>query len=645
VRPIAAHIAAFAFFSLLTLLVTWPLADIVTTGVLGAVAGDNLSALWNIWWARTALEGGGGLFWTPVLFAPLGTSLTLHSFAPLASVTAAAFPADPLTLYNLSLAAAVFLNFACAYWAAWSTTHDPIASTFAAVAFGAAPCLLVRLQGHLNVLSAWGLPLAIVAIRHHVRRPGAIGAMLLALVLAALVYTDPYYAIFGAAMSASYLALSARPVRVRARPLTPWRTRLLATLAILAVVAAAIGTWIEVTGGTDTIVAGVRLRMTDSFNLRVAIGFLLLGAWLAWKWPALSREAPIDFHPGAWRWMPVTAGVLVLLALPLVAAVVQLWRAGDYESQVYFWRSAPPGIDVAALALGNPLGALSGRWTAALFDRLAIDRVESAVWIGLAPLLLFAWTVRHRGSRPGVRRYLWMAGLFFVWALGPYLRVFGSNTAFMLPQTLLRFVPLVANARIPGRAFVVVQLMIALIAAEGIVLMRGSSRGRLLAFAALVVLMADVWPAPHPWTPIDRPAIYQRLASQPPGIVLEIPLGVGDGFGVRGDLDHRTLFYQTMHRHPQMGGFVARLSSRIKTAYDNDPIIGPVLKLSEHSLTSVAPPLAPPAPRAPCALTCDVRYVVINEATVSSELRSFIAKAFHLRLLEQTGARALYAVE
>ena len=75
---------------------------------------------------------------------------------------------------------------------------------------------------------------------------------------------------------------------------------------------------------------------------------------------------------------------------------------------------------------------------------------------GIRPLALHA-------SRPA--RIFWIAGLFFVWALGPYLRVFGVNTAFMLPQTILRFVPVVANARIPGRAFVVVQLMIAVLGA------------------------------------------------------------------------------------------------------------------------------------------------------------------------------------
>ena len=156
-------------------------------------------------------------------------------------------------------------------------------------------------------------------------------------------------------------------------------------------------------------------------------------------------------------------------------------------------------------------------------------------------------------------------------------------------------------------------------------------------------MILDFWPAPHPWTPIDRPTIYDTLKAEPPGIVLEIPLGVRDGFGLRGALDHRVLLYQTVHEHPQMGGFVARLSSRVKTGLRHGS------RSSGRSL--ICPKGAPPrlaAPRAPpasCLLTCDVRYVVIDEAEASDELEAFVAKVFSLRLLARSGPRALYAVD
>ena len=104
--------------------------------------------------------------------------------------------------------------------------------------------------------------------------------------------------------------------------------------------------------------------MTDSFKTHVILGFLLVGAWLTWNWPLLTMESVGRLGPGtrggnwpswessprSWRRRSSVAGL-------------RLWQAGDYESQPYFWRSAPPGIDVAALALGNPIGVLNGGWT------------------------------------------------------------------------------------------------------------------------------------------------------------------------------------------------------------------------------------------------------------------------------------------
>ena len=167
--------------------------------------------------------------------------------------------------------------------------------------------------------------------------------------------------------------------------------------------------------------------------------------------------------------------VAALLASPLLVAGFQLWRAGDYESQTYFWRSAPPGIDLAALALGNPLGVLNGGWTAAIYDRLLdrshrerrLDRIRAA---GRARLGHQAVAPAHGGPNA-------FSGLPACSSSGRSGRTCGcsaSTPRIMLPQTILRFLPVVANARIPGRAFVVVQLMIAVLGAMALALPGGS---------------------------------------------------------------------------------------------------------------------------------------------------------------------------
>jgi hypothetical protein len=633
-QPIARHLAALLFFAVLTLLFTWPLPSVLTAGILGAGTGDNVGALWNVWWARTAINGPDTLFWTPALFAPLGTSLVLHSLAPLASLGAAALPVDVTTAYNVALLASVFLNFGCAYWLAWAIAGDRASACFAAIAFAGAPCLLVRLQGHLNVLSAWCLPLLMLAALRFQRSPGAARAGVLGAAFAVVAYLDSYYAVFGAVMVLVYLAIVRWPMTISRRALSRRRRHLLSAIAVLAAIVSAVIVWITATGGTDTTVAGVRLRMTDSFNPRVILGLLAVMATIAWLRPTLTIEEGSDPTPSL-RLLAVAALVALLLTTPLWRAAFELTRAGDYESQVYFWRSAPPGADLAALILGNPLGAVTGRWTSALFDRLAIDPVESATWIGVAPVFLLIIAIRQLRSRDELRPYFWILAIFFTWSLGPYLRLFGANTGFMLPQTFVRFVPLVANARIPGRAFVAVQLMMAVLGAMTLASFRDSKRYAAIAFTAILAITLDYWPAPHPWTALNPDGISERLKTEPPGIVLELPFGYRDGFGTRGVLNHRVLFDQTVHEHPLMGGFVARLSSRVKAAYETDPVIGGLLDLSSGTSLSSDP--------GPCHLTCEVRYVVIDEAAASAQVQDFARKAFSLTMITRSGSKTLYA--
>lgn len=641
-RSAAAHLSALVFFGALAVLFTWPLPQVLTTASLGRGAGDNLVGVWTFWSVRTALAADRSVFWTPDLFAPIGTSLVTHILTPLLTVPAAFLPFQPVLLYNVALVGTVFLNFAIAYAAAHKVTRDPLPSVFAAVAFGGAPFLLARSYGHLNLLSAWGLPLLLIATLGHERRPSAVTALGLAGAIGLLAYTDYYYLIFGLLLVVLHLSLSCWPIQAEARPLTPGRGRALSIIGGLIVIAGAVVAWIHATGGVDTVIGGVRLRMTDTFNPRVALGFLLAAALLTWKRPVitLSRRQPSPAAK-AWRLLPLTALTSALLLGPILIAGAQLWLAGDYATQTYFWRSAPPGLDLAPLLLGNPLGWVSGSWTTSALEHLEINQMEGAAWPGLAPMALLVWAIRKHRVRPDVRAYLWIAGVFFIWSLGPYLRVLGANTGFMLPQTLIRFIPVVGNARIPGRAIVVVQLMVAVLGAIALASIPRPRRAT-IGVAAVVAVLLDFWPRPHPTLPLERPALYAALRAMPPGIVLEIPLGITDGFGTRGAFDFRSLFYQTLHEHPLMGGTVSRMSPRTRAAFESDPLVGPILDLSEGLTPRIG---GSSARRCRQSLACDVRYVVIDDTAASRELKDFVESSFRLQSAQRDAGRALYRVE
>jgi len=107
------------------------------------------------------------------------------------------------------------------------------------------------------------------------------------------------------------------------------------------------------------------------------------------------------------------------------------------------------------------------------------------------------------------------------------------------------------------------------------------TRMRACVTAAVAVLVVADFAWALPTYRVTRPAIYRELAAQPDGAVLELPLGIRDGFGERGHLDHRVLFYQSLHGHPIAGGFVARMTESLERAHLSSPLLGPLLELSE----------------------------------------------------------------
>lgn len=634
------YLVAIGAFTCLALLFTYPLPGHLNSSVIGAGAGDNLNFVWNFWWAKTASASEWTALRTSRIFAPLGTSLLLHTLTPLLGALAALFlpKTQAVAAYNVWVIASVALNGLCAYAAAYVLTRDRFAALFAGVTFGGAPFLIVRLQGHLNVLSAWGLPLLVLALITFRRNPSRKNGVGVGAALALLGYLDYYALVFGALLLTVYLLLCWWTIDVRARRLSRRRRYMLVGLGATCSVVLGLAVWTHYTGGTQTTIAGIRLSMRETFNLRVVPGFLVFAMGIVWKGPVVSIESAADRQPRTWRVLPWGLVTAILLSSPLLLSAMALWRTDDYVHQEYYWRSAPPGIDVASLMLGNPQSPLLGQVTRHAYERFGINQIESSAWIGIVPLILCVLAVRRLRTLPEVRRWLCVGGAFLTWSLGPYLVIFGHNSGFMLPQTIARFVPIVTNARIPARAFTVVQLVVALLGAMVLASQQKSRRASALALAASFAVLLDYWPARQPLIEPTVLPVYRTLAQLPRGVVLEAPLGIRDGSGEQGQIDPWIPYYQTVHGHDEMGGFVARLSNRVRTSYVSDPIIGPVLEMSEHRQPVLRQEICRDS------LACSVRYVVVRN-TAPPALHAFLRAAFVFSMIEQSDDRTLYRVD
>jgi hypothetical protein len=401
--------------------------------------------------------------------------------------------------------------------------------------------------------------------------------------------------------------------------------------------------------------------------------WLILLAWVLTKWRVtfrLERPGAEMFWRGAQAVM-IAVATFAVVCLPLVVQAFRLVVSGRYVSQTYFWRSAPRGIDALAPALGNPFHPLFGGLATGLYERLGLDRIEAVGWLGVVPFVVLLMGRGKWSDVEEARRWKVVLCVFAVWALGPFLTIAGFDAGLPLPQALARFVPVVENARMPGRAMVGVYLALGVLMAlrvagmaglkpcatgaddraglkpcateDGVPVAQGTKTAVAQGFSpgyvwVLFVLLAlDYLPAPIPLTALDRPAVYEQLGTiDDSGAVIEVPFGIGDGLSPgRGSQERRLLYYATIHGHPLVGGYIGRMPPNVAQAYEAMPVVGNLLRLSsgEDVITDDTPVGLP------------FRYLVLDTNTASPELVEYVRDTLDMDLITSGDGKQLYAVQ
>jgi hypothetical protein len=276
----------------------------------------------------------------------------------------------------------------------------------------------------------------------------------------------------------------------------------------------------------------------------------------------------------------------------------------------------------------------------ALYQAANIGPVEQCGWLGLVATYGIGVALFRFRREPELKCWLIVALVFFAIALGPFVRVAGVDTGIPAPFALLRYVPFFSNARIPGRAMIVVQLAAAVLTA--MVLARRSPTWRGCA-AWLMLLIAEAVPHPSPLYALPQTdAVDAALLAAPgPGTVLTLPAGIRDGFGMVGGVDHRELVHQMAHGRPLVGGFVARMSPALRAAYLRTPLFATAFGLSDYERPTDRPIAAADAS------ALGIAFLVVNRDALNdlSALRRSSLEASGFRYLMADGDRELYAVE
>jgi hypothetical protein len=631
-------------------LVAWwlfPVLSHPSSVIPGAGAGDNVTFVWNVWWMQYALHHSGQtFFFTSFLFHPFGADLTLHTHTALPALIGALW-SSPIAGQNAVIAIHLYLNFVCSYALAHQLTRRVVPSAIAAMIFGASAFVGAHLNGHFNLIAEWTLPLVCLLTLRAVENSSRVDAVLLAAALGATAYTDYYLFVYASVLVILLWIAPAIDVSGRAAASTLARRRLLLLLATLVAIDVALIAAILLIPADRTDVGPLHLSLRSVRNPVTAAWILVLLAGAV----ATSARLRINIKPGLLsptrRLAVVVTLLTALLLMPLLIHAGAMWRAGTYVSQTYLWRSGPAGVDVATFVLGGPFHAAWGGAVRAVYNRFHIDVIESSSWIPVTALVLVVAAIAFRRDGRSIAPWLLTGTIFTVWALGPWLTAFGRQTPLILPAILVRFVPIVANARMPGRAIVVVYLIVAVLAAIGLDrLLSGNRRTRAVAWCLALMLVIECIPSRPPLYVAPIPQEYSALRGERlSGAVCELPMGLRDGFGETGSFDSAALLHQMIHQRPIVGGFIARLPPSIVPAYNAMPVVGTLLRLSSGGKLSDEQTILAP-PEATAALTAaGIAFVVLDTRRASSDLNRFVQTGIALRKIAEEDGRIFYEVE
>ena len=164
------------FYTLIVLLITYPLVTQLDKVVIGGDTGDSYEMVHHTWWLKTAIEQNRDPFFIDNLAYPDGIDAIIFRANPLQygipTLLAMVFPIG--VALNLSVIVGLVLNG----WAMFALAHDRLGdrvnwlpAVLAGLIFMTAPTFQGHLfEGHTGLVVMWALPLYILALFRLVER-------------------------------------------------------------------------------------------------------------------------------------------------------------------------------------------------------------------------------------------------------------------------------------------------------------------------------------------------------------------------------------------------------------------------------------------------------------------------------------------
>jgi hypothetical protein len=638
------HAAALAAYAAVSIIFSWPLPRQLGTHLTGTIGGDTGVYVWNQWVFRHELVSHHRFpyFTDAILAAGGGTNLSLHNYTVFQNLLALPLMGwlGVVATFNVVHLAMIVLTAYATFLLARHVAGRVPEAWLAGLIFAWSPLLVTRGTAHFSLVAAAPVAVFLLVLVRAAGHERTRDAAILGAVIWWAALTDVYYAVYCLLIGGVFLL--ARVLVIERRASTGRGRAALWGVNVMLYCIGALIVALVMSGGWEFTLLGQRTRVRSLYTPVLAFTALAL-VRIGWRYRlSVSSVRGADL---AWAVRLVTtAGVVAtaLLSPVLYAAAVRL-TSSTFDPPKIFWRSSPPGLDMAAFLLPNPNHPLSPPSVAEWLSRQPNGYTENVASIPFVVLgLLFAaWMRGWRGSR----WWLGSTAFFGLLALGPFVHVAGVNTYVPGPWALLRYAPVIGLARSPTRFSVVMMLGCAVLFAMALTWLGERHPRRRAALLSLigVLLAAELLPAPVPLYSAAVPSIYRRVAEAPPDArLLELPFGLRDGTSSVGNFTARSQFYQTAHGKSLIGGYLSRLAWGRLPELRSHAVLQPLVLLSEGA--PLSPELESRALEAAPRFVREQRiaYVVVDRDRTPHVLAAFARRAFRLEHVESDGPLDLY---
>jgi len=533
-RQVRWFTAAFAGYAVVTAILLRPVLAHLTTS-LPHDLGDPVLISWVLWWNARHVPFTAA-WWDAPFFYPLHGMLALSDHR--VALSAVSSPmlwlgGTPPLAYNVLLLLSYPLSALSAHLLVWRLTGRHAGGVVAGAIFGFTPYRVLHVE-HLELLAAFWLPIALLALHEYAatRHPKWAALFAVALILQAL--TAGYYFVYAAPLLALWLVwFLRRPTR---------RDVIALGLASAAAALALAPVLLEFRRVQDA------LNLTRSYDEIAHLSADITGLLAASPLAAWWRSRP-GFPGSEGRIFPGA----IALAL-FVAALAASESAGRNPSWLRRARAASAALlaawivftIVAAVApfsftiLGLPVTISQP------IKPASIAAVFAVVLILTNPRVRNAW--RHQSA---IGFYAAAAVLMWLLALGPQPTAFGHRVVTRGPYALLMYLPAFSDRlRVPARFAMLMALALAVVGGLFIdrLLRRKRRRVKILSAAAVVAaVIVDGWIRPVPMLTAPAPVALPAEAAHAAAVV-ELPLGDPDR-------DAAAMYHAIAHGRPVINGY------------------------------------------------------------------------------------------